>query len=85
MGRILAEQAWSLRGWPGAARAAGIANGSNPIAFLIPCHRVIGAGGKLTGYSGGIGRKLALERALTLLGQGTLLLGIESKGRARPS
>lgn len=38
-------------------RAAGTANGKNPIAIVIPCHRVIGAGNKLTGYAGGIGRK----------------------------
>lgn len=52
-------------GRPGAARAVGLANGSNPIAIIIPCHRVIGADGRLTGYGGGLGRKqhlLALER-----------------------
>ncbi|HEX8083463.1 MAG TPA: methylated-DNA--[protein]-cysteine S-methyltransferase [Solirubrobacteraceae bacterium] len=52
-------------GRPGAARAAGAANGRNPIAILIPCHRVIGTGGGLTGYAGGVGAKawlLALER-----------------------
>lgn len=38
-------------------RAAGTANGKNPIAIVIPCHRVIGAGNKLTGYAGGIWRK----------------------------
>jgi len=41
-------------------RAAGTANGKNPIAIVIPCHRVIGAGNKLTGYAGGIWRKKAL-------------------------
>ena len=40
-----------------AVRAVGTANGRNPIAILIPCHRVIGAGNKLTGYAGGIWRK----------------------------
>lgn len=40
-----------------AIRAVGTANGRNPIAILIPCHRVIGAGNKLTGYAGGIWRK----------------------------
>lgn len=43
-----------------AVRAVGTANGRNPIAIIIPCHRVIGAGNKLTGYAGGIGRKMIL-------------------------
>jgi len=43
-----------------AIRAVGTANGKNPIAILIPCHRVIGAGNKLTGYAGGIWRKKLL-------------------------
>ncbi|WP_435367656.1 methylated-DNA--[protein]-cysteine S-methyltransferase [Mycobacterium tuberculosis] len=47
-------------GAPGAARAVGLANGHNPIAIIVPCHRVIGASGKLTGYGGGINRKRAL-------------------------
>lgn len=41
-------------------RAAGTANGRNPLAIVIPCHRVIGAGNKLTGYAGGLSRKLWL-------------------------
>lgn len=41
-------------GRPTASRAVGIANGSNPISIVIPCHRVIGAQGALTGYAGGI-------------------------------
>ncbi len=44
-------------GAPGAARAVGAANRSNPVAIVIPCHRVIGADGCLTGYAGGLGRK----------------------------
>lgn len=44
-------------GRPGACRAVGLANGSNPIAVVVPCHRVIGANGTLTGYGGGIERK----------------------------
>ncbi|MDT5020721.1 MAG: methylated-DNA-[protein]-cysteine S-methyltransferase [Mycobacterium sp.] len=51
-------------GAPGAARAVGLANGHNPIAIIVPCHRVIGASGSLTGYGGGLDRKrslLALE------------------------
>jgi methylated-DNA-[protein]-cysteine S-methyltransferase len=52
-------------GNPNASRAVGLANGSNPIPIIIPCHRVIGANGKLTGYGGGLEIKeklLALER-----------------------
>lgn len=44
-------------GRPGAARAVGLANGSNPIGIVVPCHRVIGASGALTGYAGGVERK----------------------------
>lgn len=47
-------------GDPKCIRAAGTANGRNPLAIVIPCHRVIGAGNKLTGYAGGISRKLWL-------------------------
>lgn len=47
-------------GKPGAARAVGLANGRNPIAVIVPCHRVIGADGSLTGFGGGIPRKRAL-------------------------
>lgn len=47
-------------GDPKCIRAAGTANGKNPIAIVIPCHRVIGAGNKLTGYAGGIWRKKLL-------------------------
>ena len=44
-------------GRPSASRAVGLANGSNPIAIVVPCHRVIGSTGALTGYGGGIERK----------------------------
>ena len=44
-------------GLPDAARAVGAANGQNPISIIVPCHRVIGANGALTGYGGGIERK----------------------------
>ena len=44
-------------GDPGAARAVGFANGRNPIAIVVPCHRVIGTNGSLTGYGGGLPRK----------------------------
>jgi methylated-DNA-[protein]-cysteine S-methyltransferase len=52
-------------GNPKGSRAVGLANGSNPIAIVVPCHRVIGSNGKLTGYGGGLGNKeilLGLER-----------------------
>jgi methylated-DNA-[protein]-cysteine S-methyltransferase len=55
-------------GAPGAARAVGFANGRNPIAIVVPCHRVIGASGGLTGYGGGLHRKrvlLELEKRRT--------------------
>lgn len=44
-------------GNPAASRAVGLANGRNPISILVPCHRVIGADGSLTGYGGGVERK----------------------------
>lgn len=49
-------------GRPGAARAVGSANARNPISIIVPCHRVVGAGGALTGYGGGVERKRALLR-----------------------
>ena len=49
-------------GLSSSARAVGGAVGRNPISLIIPCHRVVGAGGALTGYAGGIGRKEALLR-----------------------
>jgi methylated-DNA-[protein]-cysteine S-methyltransferase len=58
-------------GRPTATRAVGLANGSNPIAIIIPCHRVIGANASLTGYGGGLDRKrwlLAHESACTASG-----------------
>lgn len=59
-------------GQPSAARAVGLANGRNPIAVIVPCHRVIGANGTLTGYGGGLERK-------------RLLLELESgQGRLQP-
>jgi methylated-DNA-[protein]-cysteine S-methyltransferase len=44
-------------GEPSAVRAVGTANGANPVAVIVPCHRVIGSNGKLTGYGGGLDRK----------------------------
>jgi len=54
-------------GNPNASRAVGLANGRNPVAIIVPCHRVIGADGSLTGYGGGLDRKVWLldhERAV---------------------
>ena len=53
------EQARRM-GNPKAARAVGAANGENPISIIVPCHRVIGANGKLTGFGGGLGKKKRL-------------------------
>jgi methylated-DNA-[protein]-cysteine S-methyltransferase len=47
-------------GSPGASRAVGLANGRNPVSIVVPCHRVIGSSGSLTGYGGGLGRKQRL-------------------------
>jgi methylated-DNA-[protein]-cysteine S-methyltransferase len=59
-----------LLGTPNASRAVGAANGANPIPIIVPCHRVIGANGSLTGFGGGIDvkrRLLDLERGLRSL------------------
>jgi methylated-DNA-[protein]-cysteine S-methyltransferase len=45
---------------PAASRAVGLANGRNPVAIMVPCHRVLGAGGRLVGYAGGLDRKQLL-------------------------
>ncbi|MBV6430956.1 MAG: Methylated-DNA--protein-cysteine methyltransferase [Bryobacteraceae bacterium] len=58
-------------GNPKGSRAVGLANGANPIAIIVPCHRVIGSTGKLTGFGGGLDikqRLLDLERGVRLLG-----------------
>ena len=47
-------------GSPGASRAVGLANGANPLPIVVPCHRVIGASGALTGFGGGLPRKRVL-------------------------
>ena len=60
-----------LAGHPGSARAAGAATGRNPIGIIVPCHRIMGANGSLTGYAGGLHRKRAL---LALEGFGRDLL-----------
>ena len=65
----------SAIGRPSAVRAVGLANGANPIAVIVPCHRVIGANGTLTGYAGGLERKqwlLAHEGATAMAPRLTL-------------
>ncbi|WP_137992400.1 methylated-DNA--[protein]-cysteine S-methyltransferase [Streptomyces vilmorinianum] len=57
--RTYGELAEAL-GNPGASRAVGLANGKNPVSIVVPCHRVVGADGALTGYGGGLGRKRRL-------------------------
>ncbi len=72
------ELARRATGRIGAARAVGAANGANPIAIVLPCHRVIGAGGSLVGYGGGLTRKallLAHERGESVFGDWTLTRG----------
>ncbi len=67
--RTYGQQAAAI-GAPAASRAVGAANGRNPIAVIIPCHRVIGSGGSLTGFGGGIERKkflLDLEQGAPLI------------------
>jgi methylated-DNA-[protein]-cysteine S-methyltransferase len=67
--RSYAQQAVAI-GQPTATRAVGLANGRNPIAVIVPCHRVIGANGALTGFGGGIERKqtlLDLEQGQVLI------------------
>jgi methylated-DNA-[protein]-cysteine S-methyltransferase len=65
---IAAGTTWSYRqlatriGRPAAVRAVGLANGANPVGIVVPCHRVIGASGALTGYAGGVERKAWLLR-----------------------
>jgi methylated-DNA-[protein]-cysteine S-methyltransferase len=57
-------------GRPGAARAVGLANGRNPLPVIVPCHRVIGASGALTGYGGGLERKRFLLGLEARVGRG---------------
>jgi methylated-DNA-[protein]-cysteine S-methyltransferase len=54
------RESFSLKGNPQASRAVGVANGRNPIAIVVPCHRVIGTSGKLTGFAGGLDAKAHL-------------------------
>lgn len=74
--RSYAEVAEAI-GQPRATRAVGLANGANPVALVVPCHRVVASGGKLGGYGGGLALKrrlLALERTVAAApAQGRLL------------
>lgn len=75
-------------GRPTAARAVGLANGRNPVSIIVPCHRVIGADGSLTGYGGGLGSKrhlldLEQQRHLLDLEQQSHLLDLEEQSRGR--
>ena len=84
-GSARSDQVWTW-GKPTASRAVGHANGRNPISILVPCHRVIGANGKLTGYAGGLDKKqwlLAWERRAT--GAPKDLFSAEVRGPARES
>ena len=60
-GRTIAYAELARRaGRPGSARAAGAATGRNPIGVIVPCHRIVGSDGSLTGYAGGLAKKKAL-------------------------
>jgi methylated-DNA-[protein]-cysteine S-methyltransferase len=61
-GTITYGELASRAGCPGSARAAGAATGRNPIGIIVPCHRIVGSNGSLTGYAGGLDRKRALLR-----------------------
>lgn len=77
-------------GHPGAVRAAGSANAHNPLAIVVPCHRVIGADGSLTGYAGGLERKRWLLTHEGALAEGALGLNASAseagsrRDRSRP-
>jgi methylated-DNA-[protein]-cysteine S-methyltransferase len=65
-------------GRPGSARAVGLANGRNPVSIIVPCHRVVGSDGTLTGYGGGLDRKAWLLDHEAQRGPGQLALGLEA-------
>jgi methylated-DNA-[protein]-cysteine S-methyltransferase len=73
-GETLSYGAFAKRlGKPNGSRAVGLANGKNPISIVVPCHRVIGADGSLTGYGGGLPRKQTLlNLEAKVAGQGLL-------------
>jgi len=68
-------------GRPGAARAAGAATGRNPVSVIVPCHRIVGSDGSLTGYAGGLPRKKALL-ALECAAHGATSSGSRPQRRA---
>ena len=79
-----AEQARRI-GRPGASRAVGAANGRNPIAIILPCHRVIGADGTLTGYGGGLDLKAwLLWHEATVLGKESRPFPTSRRGKPQP-
>ena len=71
-GTITYAQLAARAGAPGSARAAGAATGRNPIAIVVPCHRIVGTDGRLTGYAGGLERKMKLLEIEGVL-QGSLV------------
>ncbi|HZW31323.1 MAG TPA: methylated-DNA--[protein]-cysteine S-methyltransferase [Isosphaeraceae bacterium] len=79
-----AEQARRI-GRPGASRAVGAANGRNPIAIILPCHRVIGSDGTLTGYGGGLDLKAwLLWHEATMLGDKKRSSSTTVRGKLQP-
>lgn len=72
-------------GRPAAVRAAGAAIGRNPVSVLVPCHRVLGAQGQLTGYAGGLPRKKALLALEAGVGLATGALSAPSLTRCAPT
>jgi methylated-DNA-[protein]-cysteine S-methyltransferase len=74
-------------GRPSASRAVGAANGANPLPIVVPCHRVIGKDGSLTGFGGGLGAKralLELEDAACVARRGQLRLAGLQSGQSQP-
>jgi methylated-DNA-[protein]-cysteine S-methyltransferase len=69
---ITYSQLAARAGAPGSARAAGAATGRNPVAIVVPCHRIVGTDGSLTGYAGGLERKMKLLEIEGVL-QGSLV------------
>ncbi len=75
----IARRIEEKRGRKTAARAVGVAVGRNPVSIIVPCHRVVGSSGSLTGYAGGLARKVKL---LQLEGVDTDALSVPKKGTA---